>query len=166
MGVVSHLFRSAELLPLYIQLIFNIVTKWTSYSPIDEKIYKCTSIDNCIKYIFKHLEAIYGEKFVSRLFFYFNQFSTGIAEQELADIMSIDDDLLKVVFQYHEPPQRRFPNAIWTRLKNEIKDYVTVKEEDDNQIICWFHRAFKTVIVSLLTGTFFKNHSARIKTTS
>ena len=62
--------------------------------------------------------------------------------------MSIDDDLLQVVFQYHEPPQRRFPNAIWTRFKNEIKDYVTVKEEDNTQIICWFHNAFKQVISS------------------
>ena len=148
MNSVSLLFDKAELLPLYIQLVFNIVSKWTSYSLTNESFFECTSINSCIRYIFKQLEAIYGEKFVSRSFFYFNQFSSGIAEQELADIMSIDDDLLQVVFQYHEPPQRRFPNAIWTRFKNEIKDYVTVKEEDNTQIICWFHNAFKQVISS------------------
>ena len=76
-----------------------------------------------------------------------NQFSTGVSEQELGDILSIDDDLLMDIFQYHEPPQRRFPIALWTRFRHEIKEYLTIKDVDDTQVICWFHEAFIKVYV-------------------
>jgi len=75
-----------------------------------------------------------------------SQFSkTGISEQELTDILSIDDDLLISIFQYHEAPERMFPIALWTRFKHEIRDYLNVKEADDLQLITWFHASFLQV---------------------
>ena len=147
--IVNNLFEKAVLYPLYVKLIFDIVSKWTSYYIPNDDFFQCTHIDNCIKYLFKILEDKHGSVLFSRICLYLTLFNNGISENELEDILSIDDDVLFNVLAYHSPPTRRFPFYLWVLIKNDISEYLTIKESDDTQVVTWFHRRFFEVVNSL-----------------
>jgi hypothetical protein len=141
--VLSTIFDKARIYPLYIKIIFDIILKWTSYEKIDKSFLNLYTIDNSIKYIFENLEKLHGKIVFSRCMFYFTIFDDGISENELEDILSLDDDVLSHIFQHHEPSVRRFPGALWQRIKNDLKDYIFESKSDEIRVIHWYHRKFK-----------------------
>ena len=75
---------------------------------------------------------------IKHCLFYLTLFEyRGISENELEDILSIDDKVLESIFIHHHPPVRRFPMALWYRMKYELKDYITHKMTDDTPVIAW-----------------------------
>jgi hypothetical protein len=58
--IIEELFARASLYPLYVKLIFDIVSTWTSYYTPDETFSNCINIDECIKYLFASLEVIFS----------------------------------------------------------------------------------------------------------
>jgi hypothetical protein len=50
------------------------------------------------------LEKNHGKMLFSRTMIYMSSFKNGISESELEDILSIDDDVLYEIFEYHAPP--------------------------------------------------------------
>jgi hypothetical protein len=135
--VLNRLFEKSVLYPLYIKLIFDIVLKWTSYYSSGKLFLNWSSDDHCIKYIFEKLENIHGRIVFSRCMFYLTLFNDGISENELEDILSIDDDVLSDVFQHHEPTVRRFPGALWMRIKNDLGDYIFESKAEDIRVLHW-----------------------------
>jgi hypothetical protein len=130
--------KTTEIYPLHVKLLFDISSKWTSSYKVSDDFHKCTSSKETIKYLFKHLEQLYGKILFSHCIFYLTLFDyKGISESELEDILSIDDDVLTSVFEYHHPSVRRFPIALWVRIKYELKDYITNKETDGVPVISW-----------------------------
>ena len=103
-SILDGLFDHAKLFPLYVKLIFDIIVKWTSYYVPNEDFKECTEIDECIEYLFKLLEKNHGHMLFSRTMIYMSSFKNGISESELEDILSIDDDVLYEIFEYHVPP--------------------------------------------------------------
>ncbi|RNA44126.1 NACHT and WD repeat domain-containing 2 [Brachionus plicatilis] len=75
-----------------------------------------------------------------------NNFERGlkgsISDSELDDILSLDDDVLYSVFQFHMPPVRRIPQILWLRIKNDLHEYIVEKEANDTKVIYWYHRRF------------------------
>lgn len=136
-SIFEDIFSKADLYPLYVKLVFDIISKWPSYFEPEKEFYKNISINDCIKYLFGLLEIEHGINVFRRILFYYDLFPHGIAENELEDILSLDDDLLINVFEYHAPPIRRFPLAIWTRIKHELKEYFVEREIDDTIVIYW-----------------------------
>ena len=130
--VNKTLNKTSSIYPLHIKVLFDIVSKWTSYEKVDEDAFSgCVTIKETIKYLFKRYETLYGKVLFSHCIFYLTQFEyNGISEDELEDILSIDDPVLTECFQYHHPPVRRFQIALWLKIKYEIKDYLTHKETD------------------------------------
>jgi hypothetical protein len=149
--IVEDLFHLDEtkLYPLYVKLIFDIVSKWTSYTEVTEEFLKCYSIDDCVEYIFETMEQDYGKLLVSRCLFYLTSSESGISSVELEDVLSLDDELLFEVFEFRTPPIRRFPISLWNRIKNHLNEYIKLKEIDDTQVYCWYHRRFIEVIRAL-----------------
>jgi len=135
--ILDTLFETASLYPLYVKLVFDIILKWESYYEPDESFKKAFNIDECIKYLFRLLEKEHGKMLFSRSMCYMTSFKNGISESELEDIISIDDDVLFEIFEFHEPPVRRFPVALWARIKNDLKEYMVEKETDDTRVIYW-----------------------------
>lgn len=137
--IIEQIFnKKAILFPLYLKLIFDIVSKWTSfYVPDEDFRLKCYNIDKCIKYLFKTFENKHGFALFSRCCLYLNLFKNGISENEIEDILSIDDDVLSSVLKYHHPPRRRFPFYLWILIKNDIKEYLIIKESEDTKVITW-----------------------------
>ena len=143
-NIVKCLFTNethSNLNPLYTKLIFDIVKKWNSaYKPTSE-FFLLKSIEDCIRYLFQMFEDKYGKFVFSRIVTYMTLMN-GITENELEDIMSLDDDVLLVVFEYKVSPVQRFPMGLWARIKSDLSDYITVKKCDGSNIISWYHRKF------------------------
>lgn len=121
--IVDQVLDNASLYPLFVQLIYDQIFYWKSYTIVDENFAKLKTIDDCIRYLFRSLEETLGKLLVSRCFFYITAFE-GISETELEDVLSLDDELLYHLFEYHEPPVRRFPLALWNRIKSRIEIYL------------------------------------------
>lgn len=119
--------KSVDLYPLFVQLVYDQIFYWKSYTRVDDGFARLSSIDDCIRYLFASLERTFGKMLVSRCFFYITAFSEGISESELEDVLSLDDELLYELFEYHEPPIRRFPLALWNRIKSRIEVYLNRK---------------------------------------
>ena len=126
--VVSSMLETATIYPLYIKLLFDIVCKWPSYFEPDKSFKNCINIDKCIKYLFVVLEAEHGKLLFSRAIIYLSAFQNGISENEIEDILSLDDDVLYDIFEFHEPPVRRLPSALWSRIKYDLTGYLVEKE--------------------------------------
>jgi hypothetical protein len=108
--ILQNIFDSAKLYPLYVKLIYDIIHKWTSFHVPSSAFQQCTDIDGCIRYLFQLLEINHGKTLFSRALFYLSTFKNGISESELEDILSIDDDVLYEIFEYHIPPVNFFKN--------------------------------------------------------
>ena len=123
---------------LHVKLLFYLSSKWTSSYKVPNEFKSCITIKDTIKYIFKQLEALYGKILFSRCLFYLTLFEyNGIGESELEDILSIDDEVLNSVFQYHHPPVRRFLIVLWLNIYHVLKNYITSKETDEILVISW-----------------------------
>ena len=136
-SILNELFDKAELYPLYIKIIFDIASTWKSFTEVDINLKECLITDDCIRYLFSIIEKEFGSKLVSKCLFYLTVFDEGISDLELEDILSLDDDLLYEIFEYHEPPIRRFPIALWKRIKIKMENYLTHKEIDRTEVYSW-----------------------------
>lgn len=135
--VVKHMLKHARLFPLYIKLLFDIISRWTSFHVPEEEFKKCLDIDSCIKFLFKFFEKEHGYLLFSRLVIYMSSFVNGISENEIEDILSLDDDVLYAIFEFHAPPIRKLPVALWSRIKNDLSGYMIEKEIDNTRVIYW-----------------------------
>lgn len=136
------MIKKKEILPLFMKLLFDIISIWHSYDPIDERLNTLNDVDDCIRYLFKRLEIIHNNILFSRALCYMTACRSGISQNELEDVLSLDDDVLKSVFQHYLPPVRRVPGILWTRIRNDLDEYITEKEIDDAPVIYWYHRRF------------------------
>lgn len=136
-SILDEIFKGAKLHPLYVKLCFDIIIKWDSFYEPDNAFKNNKKIDDCIRYLFNILEKEHGSVLFSRCIFYMSSFKNGISESELEDILSLDDQLLSNVFVYHSPPIRRFPMALWARIKHTLNEYIVEKEIDNTPVICW-----------------------------
>ncbi|CAF3724767.1 unnamed protein product [Rotaria socialis] len=134
--------KKHEILPLFMKLMFDIISYWHSYDKIDESLNQLNDVDDCIRYLFKHLEIVHNTVLFSRALCYMTACRSGISQNELEDVLSLDDDVLKSVFQHYIPPVRRLPGILWTRIRNDLDEYITEKEVDDAPVIYWYHRRF------------------------
>lgn len=126
-----------EILPLYMKLIFDIISTWHSYDLIDEGLKKLKTVDDCIRYLFNHLKTVHNSLLFQRAICYMTACRNGISQNELEDVLSLDDDVLKSVFEHYIPPIRRLPGILWTRIRNDLDEYITEKEADDLPVIYW-----------------------------
>lgn len=114
--IIDSLFEKAQLYPLYVRLIFDITRKWTSFYDPSDEFQKCLNIDETIIYLFKLLEKTHGKMLFSRAITYMSSFRNGISENEIEDIISLDDDVLYEIFEFHHPPLHKFPSVLVSNL--------------------------------------------------
>ena len=71
---------------------------------------------------------------------YITAAKSGLSETELEDLISLDDRVLDDVYQYHLPPVRRIPPLLWTRIRNDLPNYLSEREADGVSVLNWYHR--------------------------
>lgn len=102
--VLNEMLEKGSLYPLYVKIIFDIISKWSSFYVPNEKFKKANTIDKSIEYLFTELEKTHGKLLFTRSIIYMTSFKNGISENELEDILSLDDEVLFDIFEYHSPP--------------------------------------------------------------
>ena len=155
---IRDMLSKSHCLPLYLELIYDVVSNWRSYDLVDENFIKCRKTDDVIAYIFKRMETLHGEVLFSHAIFYLTACKNGISEQELEDILSLDDDVLHSVFQYHVPPIRRIPVLLWIRIYHELFDYIDEREANDVKVMLWHHKRFKETAMRMYVEPMSKNN--------
>ena len=98
---------------------------------------KCSTTQDCIRYVFNSCEKLYGKFLFYRLVFYLTIFEYGVSESELEDILSIDDELLTSISEQKYLKIRRFPVTFWSRIKYELEHFLTKRDFDDIQVVSW-----------------------------
>ena len=66
----------------------------------------------------------------------------GMADAELEDLLSLDDEVLQDVYAFWLPPTRRIPPLLWTRIRADIDDYLVERDAEGTRVIAWYHRQF------------------------
>ncbi|MPC67818.1 NACHT domain- and WD repeat-containing protein 1 [Portunus trituberculatus] len=56
----------------------------------------------------------------------------------MLSVVQVLDD----VYQYHMPPVRRIPPLLWTRIRNDLPNYLSDCEADGVSVLNWYHRQF------------------------
>ena len=138
--IVSQAFDCCRL-PLYVKLVYEEVIHWKSTDHVSETVLSHT-VQNIINDFFKRLEIKHGATFVSHALAYITASKSGLSESEWEDVLSLDDTVLKDVFQYHVPPLRRIPQVLLIRVLTDISQYVVTREADNRRVIFWYHRQF------------------------
>ena len=72
--------KQTKILPLYMKLIFDIISTWHSYDPIDDALHKLNDIDQCIRYLFNRLKKMHVTILFSRAICYMTACRNGISQ--------------------------------------------------------------------------------------
>ncbi len=126
--------------PLYLRLAFEEACRWRSSRA------QCAlspDIDGIIREFLERLslEANHGTVVVSRSLGYLAAARNGLTEDELLDLLSQDEavfrDFLKRSF--HEPPERRLPAIVWSRLYFDLEPYLAERSADGASLLTFYH---------------------------
>lgn len=96
-----------------------------------------------IMMLFERIEKQHGRILVFHALAYITAAKSGLSESELEDLISLDDKVLDDVYQYHLPPVRRIPPLLWTRIRNDLPNYLSEREADGVNVMNWYHRQFR-----------------------
>ncbi|TPP58913.1 hypothetical protein FGIG_08899 [Fasciola gigantica] len=91
---------------------------------------------------FDSLERSHGKILTSHALAFITASRGGLSEAELVEILSLDDEVLRDVFQHHLPPQIRAPPFVWARLRSAIGQNLVEREVDGVCVVFWYHRQF------------------------
>ncbi|CAM4872504.1 unnamed protein product [Rotaria socialis] len=131
-------------IPLYVKLVFDEIKLWKSYSQPQEKDLAKT-VSTSINKLLGRIENQHGHILVEHALSYITASKSGLSEAELEDLISLDETVLNDVYQYHLPPIRRIPPLLWTRIRNDLPNYLVEREADGVSVVCWYHRQFAEV---------------------
>jgi hypothetical protein len=129
-------------LPIFVKLVFAEICRWRSYTkPQDTHL--ASNVMDSIMMLFERIEVQHGRLLVFHALAYITASKSGLSESELEDLISLDDKVLDDVYQYHLPPVRRIPPLLWTRIRNDLPNYLSEREADGVNVMNWYHRQFR-----------------------
>ncbi|XP_023233004.1 NACHT and WD repeat domain-containing protein 2-like [Centruroides sculpturatus] len=129
-------------LPIFVKLVFAEIIRWRSYTKLEDVILSHTVMDSIMK-LLERIEIQHGKALVSHALSYITASKSGVSEMELEDLLSLDDQVLEDVYQYHLPPVRRIPPLLWTRIRNDLPKYLSEREADGITVLNWYHKQFR-----------------------
>ncbi|XP_044733634.1 NACHT and WD repeat domain-containing protein 2 [Chrysoperla carnea] len=129
-------------LPIFVKLVFAEICRWRSYTKPQDTHLASTVMDS-IMMLFERIEKQHGRILVFHALAYITAAKSGLSESELEDLISLDDKVLDDVYQYHLPPVRRIPPLLWTRIRNDLPNYLSEREADGVNVMNWYHRQFR-----------------------
>lgn len=160
--LVSNAISSCSL-PIFVKLVFAEICRWRSYTKPQDTHLAATVMDS-IMMLFERIEKQvkvlvinfghtlplsrltahsapqHGRILVFHALAYITAAKSGLSESELEDLISLDDRVLDDVYQYHMPPVRRIPPLLWTRIRNDLPNYLSEREADGVSVMNWYHR--------------------------
>lgn len=141
--LVQNAFQNCTL-PLFIKLVFEEVSQWHSYDD-SETQFLGNNIREIVTNIFDRTERKFGKQVVSKVLGYISASRDGLSESELVDVLSIDEDLLNIVYQSWHPKVRRFPSYLLAGIRQALDSYIEEKECDNARVLCWKYSCFQNI---------------------
>jgi WD40 repeat protein len=147
MGVVLDGCKVAAGLPLYVRLAADRAARWTSTdrpSPLPpttealvaEQIAWLAGAPN------------HGSFLVRRALAYIDAGRHGVTEDELIELLSADDEVMREVCERSllAPRVSRLPDVVWSRLYFDLKDYLAPRAADGSTVLTFYHSVIGAVV--------------------
>jgi len=145
---------------LYLKMCIDESYNWSSHDDLSvTRLNKDTP--EMIRSLLSKLERYHGYKLVSRAFAYIAATRFGLSEDELIDVLSFDEEVMKDVLQYHTPDPRALPPIVLLRLLLDSGELVTKRNVLKAHRFFFYHNQFKEVIAQqyMAGDDFTKVHS-------
>jgi len=161
--------------PLYVVIVAEEMKHWKSNDYVrDNPLGKSgkgqslahTQADIIKEYI-KNLSEVYhhDERFVEKVLGYIYASQDGLSESELLQLLATDQEFINEIAPevYHKNPTKELPLVHWSRLYTQLKPFVSLKSQDGEELMYFFHREFEDVVSEFPTQKI--EHDAIIKAT-
>ncbi|CAK9110519.1 Uncharacterized WD repeat-containing protein alr3466 [Durusdinium trenchii] len=135
-GVVERVDNPTYLL---LRVLFNEALVWRGNTAVPQAWTEINDVRSAIEVLFARIEAEHGDCLVRQALGFLTCARDGLTQNELEDLLSSDDSVLKECFQWWVPPVARVPPLQVTRLLDALADYLV------SDTHAWFHRQFREV---------------------
>jgi hypothetical protein len=129
-------------LPLYLKLAFEEARRWRSFDPLDQCVLG-EGLAGIVDRLFSRLseESSHGKVLVSHALGYLTAARYGLTEDELLAVLAADEEMWNDFSSRakHEPPERRLPVIVWSRLYLDLEPYLTERAAPGGAVISFYH---------------------------
>ncbi|CAH1801102.1 unnamed protein product [Owenia fusiformis] len=142
MEILENLFENCKS-PIFLKLAIEEAKNWRSYSNVDD-ITLGNTIQDGIMLLFDRLEKKHGQLFINAMA-YIAAARQGVTDLEMDNLLSSSNEVLDDVYQYFSPPVKdlvRIPPLLWTRLRQDINEYLMERQADGKTVLALYHRQF------------------------
>ena len=150
-------YRSANS-PLYVNVAAQEIKNWKSYDYVQgsrptvegkEQDLRLTQ-EGIIEEFIDNLTIFYhhDKNFVHKVLGYLYASHDGLSESELLQLISIDKSFIQQITPntWHENPNQEFPLVYYSRLYVHLKPFLSIKKQNNEELIYFFHREFEEVL--------------------
>eukprot|EP00042_Codosiga_hollandica_P054479 m.738596 g.738596 ORF g.738596 m.738596 type:complete len:1817 (-) comp58907_c0_seq2:70-5520(-) len=109
---------------LFARIVFTLASRWSSAtSSTETKV--ASNLSGVVKQWLSQLEEVHGKTVVSHAVQYLTACADGVADTELHEIFSLDDDLLDEMFGTSVLSVRRSSFVPWLSLKRDLQPFLS-----------------------------------------
>ena len=123
-------------------LCLHFISKWQSFDNAEKDNRLEAGVEAIIIQIFNSLKRTFGADLIEGILAFLTFAVEGVTDTEMVDLLSLDDDILKFVFQYSTPKVRKLPYHVWLRVRSSLG---TLLVEGEGGSYLWYHRQLKEV---------------------
>ncbi|VFV45216.1 low quality protein: nacht and wd [Lynx pardinus] len=132
--------------PGRLRLAFEEARKWASFT-IPAPL--ASTAKEAMHHLCARLEQTHGQVLVAHVLGYIASSRHGLSEAELKDVLSLDDEVLQVVYRDWTPPSKellRFPPLLWVRLRRDLGHCLARRPVDGFTLLAIAHRQLAEVV--------------------
>lgn len=133
--------RQAEVEPsaIYLSLAIKIVEHWQS----SDAPQLASSLRGVVGQILDHVEMECGRTLCRLALGLITYSVRGVNDNEMEDMLSLEDDVLESVFQYHVSSVSRIPTHVWTKLRRHMEGLLI---ERNHGCLTWKHDSLLMIV--------------------
>ena len=120
---------------LFCKLTLGQALRWHSWEP-PSALTLGSDVVGAIRAVFDRLEGLHGATLVRHALGHLAACRRGLSSEEMLDVLSLDDDVLRDVFEWWMPSVVRLPAGVWLALRLEIGGLLV----GGNGPLRWYHR--------------------------
>ena len=139
--------------PLYITIATQELRHWKSgaVGGVDEIL--SAGQKEIIQEFITNLENVYHHdpRFVRKVLGYLYASRDGLSESELLQLLNTDEPFIQAMAPetWHDNPTKELPLVHWSRLHTQLKPFLSLKSQDGEELMYFFHREFEDAVKTL-----------------
>lgn len=151
-------YRCSDFNMLYLRIAFEQIKNIKSYEPIDLQYGLYPLIRN---YLNKYLsdDGLHGKFLVRKILYSLCMAKHGLSDKEILELLADDESFWNSFHSYDYQgmvemavEKRWVPPVLWLSLYNDIDFYLTRRNSPGGDVITFYHREIRDVIIQLLSN--------------